>query len=227
MTSLARKEPHPRAAPEPTGPVAASFLDCLARSRHVREPFDYWLLERALPERDVDATLALPYAAPEGLVFNGKRESNNSTRVYFTRENQEKFEVCRRIVDGFEDPRVRGALEAETGADLSGARLRIEYCQDGPGFWLEPHTDIRVKKLTMLVYLSDDPGLKLAGTDIHEGPPDHKYVCSAPYGRNRGLIFVPGDNTWHGVGHNPITGIRRSLIINYVTSDWRDTWELA
>ena len=98
---------------------------------------------------------------------------------------------------------------------------------DEPGFWLEPHTDIFVKKFTMLVYLADDPALRSAGTDIHEGPPDFKYVGSAPYGRNLGVIFIPGPDTWHGVGHVPIKGHRRSIIINYVTSDWRDKWELA
>ena len=116
---------------------------------------------------------------------------------------------------------------APTGTDLSDTRLRIEYCQDTEGFWLEPHTDIFVKKFTMLVYLSDDPGLKKAGTDIHEGPPDFRYVHSAPYGKNLGVIFIPGKNSWHGVGHHPVKGIRKSIIINYVSLQWRDTWELA
>jgi hypothetical protein len=80
----------------------------------------------------------------------------------------------------------------------------------------------------MLVYFSDDPRLKNAGADVHGGPPNHKYVCSAPYGMSRGLIFVPGPDTWHAVGRRPLNGaIRKSIIINYVTSAWRDTFELA
>jgi hypothetical protein len=61
------------------------------------------------------------------------------------------------------------------------------------------------------------------------GPPDHEYVGSAPYGRNKGVIFIPGENTWHAVGHNPIPEgkVRKSIIINFVTSEWRDKWELA
>ena len=31
----------------------------------------------------------------------------------------------------------------------------------------------------MLVYLLDDPNLRLAGTDIHEGPPDGFVTLSA------------------------------------------------
>ncbi|MGO9986953.1 MAG: 2OG-Fe(II) oxygenase [Rhodomicrobium sp.] len=209
-------------------PVADSFLACLAQSAHAVTPYDYWLLQAALPDEDVNAIAALPFAPPGDVIFNGRRETNNATRVYFNRENQERFEVCRRVVAGFQDPRVRHAIEVATGADLSDAQLRIEYCQDTEGFWLEPHTDIFVKKFTMLVYLSDDPRLKAAGTDVHQGPPDYKYVCSAPYGKNLGVIFIPGPNTWHAVGRRPLGGaIRKSIIINYVTSDWRDKYELA
>jgi len=207
--------------------VADSFLACLEQSRHVTQPFYYWLLEDVLPEADVDTVAALPIPPPRGTEFTGRRETNNATRKFFNAEVQERFPVCRRIVDGFKDERVIKAIEAETGARLHDTRLRIEYCQDTPGFWLEPHTDIAVKKFTMLVYLLRDPALRLAGTDIHEGPPDHRYVTTAPYGRNLGLIFIPAGNTWHGVGHHPLKTLRKSLIINYVSADWRDTFELA
>jgi hypothetical protein len=174
-----------------SNPAAETFLACLGRARHETKPFDYWLLKDALPEEDVDALLTLSAAPPEGIVLNGKRETNNALRFFFSRENQENFAVCRRVADGFKDPRVKTAIEETTGTDLSDAHLRIEYCQDPPGFWLEPHTDIFVKKFTMLVYLLDDPSLRLAGTDIHEGPPDFNYVTTAPYGRNLGVIFIP------------------------------------
>jgi len=207
--------------------VAESFLACLARSNHVTQPFDYWLLDRVLPEADIDAVVNLPFAPPSAEGYSGRRETNNSSRTFFNPENQEKFGVIRRIAEGFKEPRIVESIEIATGADLSNTRLRIEYCQDAPGFWLEPHTDIAVKKFTMLVYLSSDPALHLAGTDIHEGPPDYGYVTTAPYGRNLGVIFIPAKDTWHGVGHHPLTGLRKSIIINYVTADWRDTFELA
>lgn len=210
-----------------TNTVAESFVDCLANARRETSPFDYWLLSNPLPDGFCDAIASLPFAPPKGAMFDGKRETNNSTRVYFTPEKQAKHVVCRRVVEGFQDPRVRRAIEETTETNLSDGRLRIEYCQDTEGFWLEPHTDIFVKKFTMLVYLSDNHDLRSAGTDIHEGPPDFKYVGSAPYEKNKGVIFIPGENTWHGVGHHPIRGIRKSLIINYVTSKWRDKWELS
>ncbi len=209
-------------------PVADAFLDSLARARHGSTPYDHWLLDRVLPEEDVAGIEALPFLPPQDAIFSGKRESNNAVRVYFNPENQARFAVCRRIAAGFLDPRVMRAIEETTGATLSGSRLRIEYCQDIEGFWLSPHTDISVKTFSMLIYLSDDPRLKHAGTDIHEGPPDFKHVASAPYGRNLGFIFVPGKNTWHAVGKRPLNGaVRKSLIVNYVTPAWRVTSELC
>ncbi len=209
-------------------PVADAFLDSLARAEHGAAPYDHWLLTGALPEEDVSAVLALPFLPPQDAIFNGKRESNNAVRVYFTPENQVRFAVCRRIAAGFLDPRVLRAVEETTGAELRGSRLRIEYCQDTEGFWLAPHTDISVKKFSMLIYLSDDARLKDAGTDIHEGPPDFRHVASAPYGRNLAFIFVPGKNTWHAVGKRPLHGaVRKSLIVNYVSADWRETSELS
>lgn len=215
------------AGPTSSDPVADSFLDCLKSARHETAPFDHWLLENALPQGYCDDIANLPFRPPDVAVFNGRRETHNALRVYFNPENQARFEVCRRTVEGFQNPDVKKTIEETTGADLSDGQLRIEYCQDTDGFWLEPHTDISVKKFTMLVYLSDDPDLSGAGTRIHEGPPDFRCVGSAPYGRNKGVIFVPGKNTWHSVDRNPIKGIRKSIIINYVTSDWREKSELA
>jgi hypothetical protein len=52
-------------------------------------------------------------------------------------------------------------------------------------------------------------------------------VATAPYRRNRGLIFIPAADTWHGFHRRPIDGVRRSLIVNYVRSEWRSRLELA
>ncbi len=209
------------------GLVVKSFLSCLEKANHQTSPFDFWLLEDVLPDGYAAEIANLPFDPPSGISFNGRRESNNATRVYFSPENQSRFDVCRRIVDGLRSPAVIEAIERETGANLDGTRLRIEYCQDTEGFWLEPHTDISVKKYTMLIYLADDPSLANAGTDIHEGPPEYTYVTSAPYACNKGVIFIPGDNTWHAVGKRPMKAVRKSVIINFVSSDWQETWELA
>ena len=79
----------------------------------------------------------------------------------------------------------------------------------------------------MLVYLSGEPELRDAGTDIYDASPEHKLVGTAPYERNKGLIFIPGTDTWHGFTKRPIHGVRKSIIINYVSPEWRAVEELA
>lgn len=210
-----------------TAPVGEHFVDSLMHATHIAQPYDYWLLENALPQASVDAIASLPFAPPTGAVFDGRRESNNSSRVYFTAENQARFPVCRDVVEAFSDPAVVRTIELVTRTDLSKGHLRIEYCQDIDGFWLEPHLDISVKLFTMLVYLSDDPHLFDAGTDVYDSSPEHRLVATAPYEKNKGLIFIPGHNTWHGFSKRPIRGLRQSIIINYVSPEWRNKDELA
>ena len=175
----------------------------------------------------MDAIVALPFAPPETPDFVGRREANNSTRIYFSPDMQRRYPVCAAVAATYRDRRVIGALEQLTGADISGGRLRIEYCQDTDGFWLEPHVDISVKLITMLVYLSSDPELADSGTDVFEASDEHRRVATAPFGKGKGLIFVPGKDTWHGFSKRPIHGVRKSIIINFVTPEWRDVYELA
>lgn len=207
--------------------VASQFLSCLSRARRETWPYDYWLLDQALPERVVDDIASLPFAPPGKPVFDGRREANNSTRVYFSPEMQARFPVCREVAQGFKEPRVLEAIRKTTGRDVAQGHLRIEYCQDVDGFWLEPHVDIPVKLYTMLVYLSGEPELRDAGTEVYDAAPEHKTVATAPYERNKGLIFIPGKETWHGFRKRPIRGVRKSIIVNYVAGDWRAKEELA
>ena len=65
------------------------------------------------------------------------------------------------------------------GAPLDETYLRLEYAQDIDGFWLQPHTDLGVKKFTCLIYLSQGPGHELLGTDIYASPEEH--VGASPF----------------------------------------------
>ena len=111
------------------------------------------------------------------------------------------------------------------GIDLTGNYLRLEYAQDTDGFWLEPHTDLGVKKFTMLIYLSDEAGHDKLGTDIYSDVNTH--LGSSPFAKNSAMIFIPADNTWHGFEKRTIPGVRKSLILNYVTPEWRAREQLS
>ena len=41
------------------------------------------------------------------------------------------------------------------------------------------------------------------------------------------MIFIPAHDTWHGFEPRPMNGIRRALIVNYVTNEWRNRHALA
>jgi hypothetical protein len=206
---------------------AEAFLDSLARAQRGDAPFAHWRLRDALPAEVVVHLAALPFSPPAAPRFDGRREANNSTRVYFSPATQAEHPVCAQVAAAFRDPAVIGAIQAQTGARLEGTRLRIEYCQDVDGFWLEPHLDIPVKRLTLLIHLSDDPRLAHAGTDLYGPAPDHAPAGRAEFGPGRGLIFIPGTDSWHGFSPRPIEGVRKSLIVNYVDATWRAVEELA
>jgi hypothetical protein len=184
-------------------------------------------LKNALPPNVCAAIANLPFPAPAETSFDGKRETNNSTRIFLSPAVQWSHAVCREVAGAFKNPRVISAIEEVTGANLDKSQLRIEYCQDIDGFWLEPHVDIPVKKFTMLVYLSDDARLSDAGTDVYDDSPRLRRVATAPYEFDAGMIFIPGKNTWHGFRKRPIRGVRKSIIVNYVSPEWRATGELA
>jgi len=203
-----------------------TFSACLAAAERRDTPWRHWLIADALPDDVIDRVVGLPYRPPVKSVFDGRREANNSTRVFFDRDARSHHTVCGELARVFRSPRTISAIERTCGVDLSEAQPRIEYTQDVDGFWLEPHTDIRVKLFTMLIYLSDDPALCDAGTDLYDAT-GATHVGASPYGRNLGLIFLPGDDTWHGYEPRPINGVRRSLIVNYVSPEWRATGELA
>lgn len=207
------------------GAIAATFLACLDRCRAETWPYRHWLLNGILSDEACAAIDALPVQPPPIGDTLGKRETNNSTRLFFGVPQRAVHPVCDALATALQGDAVVRRLEALCGAALAGSFLRIEYCLDTDGFWLEPHTDIGAKLYTMLVYLSGEPGSEAWGTDILDGPDG--FVASAPYVRNGGLIFIPGADTWHGFRRRPIAGVRRSLIVNYVRPEWRSRHELA
>ena len=205
--------------------TAQYFAGTIDRADAQSKPFRHWLLDKALPDDIARGIPDLPIAAPNVGDTFGKRETHNSTRVFFSVENRKLYPVCNSVAQALQSPEIVRRLEARTGVNLGGTYLRIEYCQDTEGFWLEPHTDIGAKLYTMLVYLSETPDADDWGTDIYDGPETH--IGRAPGGFNKGLIFIPAQDTWLGVSKRAYEGVRKSIIVNYVVPEWRSRHELA
>jgi hypothetical protein len=205
--------------------IVLSFIKSIDSAKRSDQPYRNWSLKDCFPEDTVDDILALPFEAPSLDGISGKRELHNNTRKYFDAENRKRFSVCEAVAQAFQDKRLTSHIEKAFGTNLKGTYLRIEYAQDIDGFWLEPHTDLGVKVFTLLLYLSKDSSHKDLGTDIYDA--DKRHFGRSPFASNAAMIFVPSNNTYHGFERRPIKGVRTSLIVNYVTDEWRAREQLA
>ncbi len=205
--------------------VIAAMQHAMETSKRADQPYKNWQLSNCLPGDMAEAFLALPFPAPELGGVSGKRELHNGTRKYFDAENAATYPEIAAFNAAFLDPRLTRHMATFFGTDLRGSYLRVEYAQDTDDFWLEPHTDLGVKMFTFLVYLSKDEAHKDLGTDIYDT--DKKHVGRSPFSFNAGFVFVPSNITFHGFEPRRIAGVRKSLIVNYVTNDWRAREQLA
>ena len=205
--------------------VQASLVASFAGARIETAPYRHWLLSDVFPAGLTQALRGLPYAVPDLRGVSGKRELHNDQRHYFDAANMARFDACAAVADAFQSRTVTAVIEAVTGADLRASYVRLEYAQDADGFWLEPHTDLGVKRFTMLIYLPDGEAQADLGTDLYA---DHEtWSKREPFADNTALVFVPSDRTWHGLARRTIVGVRKSVIMNYVTADWRERGQLA
>jgi hypothetical protein len=185
-----------------TQAVKESLRRTLATAERFEEPYRHYIASNVFPSHVARALRTLPFQPADVHGVSGKRELHNDTRRYFDAANCARFPWCAAVADAFQSREVVEAVEQATGADLAGSFVRLEYAQDATGFWLEPHTDLGVKRFTMLIYLNG------AGADQED-------------------LFVPSDHTWHGLERRTIAGVRTSVIMNYVTDAWRERGQLA
>lgn len=205
--------------------VVRSLLRSFESGAGHARPYRHWFVEGCLPEALAEEITALPFPAPALGGVSGKREVHNATRKYFDRANRAEFACVEAFAQAFQSPAVTGTIERRFVTRLAGTYLRLEYAQDTDGFWLEPHTDLGVKVFTMLLYLSEDREHRDLGTDIYDA--EKRHVGRSPFTPNGAMVFVPSSDTFHGFEPRPISGIRKSVIINYVTGEWRAREQLS
>lgn len=205
--------------------IAATICASARNARVFDDPYRHYLLNELFPAEVAQALNDLPFKAPSLGGLSGKRELHNDTRSYFDAEAMVKYPVMAATAEALQARQTIAVLEKAFGVDLAGTYLRLEYAQDIDGFWLEPHTDLGVKKFTCLIYLSSLEGHDELGTDIYQNHATH--FGRSPFLPNSAMVFVPGVNTWHGFEKRPIKGVRKSVILNYVTIDWRAREQLS
>lgn len=189
-------------------------------------PYPHWQLHDVLPAPVATALMAWrPDARFIGGDSGGQRSGRNGQRLFITPALRAASPAMDRLARLFDAPQTRAAFSTRCAARLEHAALRLELCLDTNGFWLEPHTDIGAKRLTLLIALSMGAQAAQWGTDIMTagGTP----VARASGAFNSGLLFIPSARSWHGFVPRPLNGVRRTLIVNYVGPEWEATDELA
>ena len=211
--------------PELVASTLTTLVAAFAGARVDTSPYRHWLLSDVFPYGMAAELRRLPFPRPELGGVSGKRELHNDQRHYFDGANIARFDVCAAVADAFQSQAVVRAIETLTGVGVSGGYVRLEFAQDSNGFWLEPHTDLGVKLFTMLIYLPESSEQADLGTDMYTDPAT--WSKRPPFCDNSALVFIPGVNTWHGLAPRSFPGVRRSVIMNYVTDDWRAREQLA
>lgn len=208
-----------------SSPTAKSIRAAVARATEEQWPFRHLMVRNVIDRETLAGLKDWPCEPAKVEYTTGRRAEHNPTRRYVDAGALRAHPSARALAEALSDAGVIADLEARFGMELAGTNLRIEYAQDTEGFWLEPHTDIGVKIFTMFVYLDDGAEPRTWGTDLFSDR--WTYAKRVPFADNTGLIFVPRGDTWHGFVRRPIDGVRRSLIVNFVTGEWRARHELA
>jgi len=206
--------------------ITDSVLTSFKNAPESDYPFQHWEVENMLPKVLTDQILAIQIPKSQGFLYDGTRASDSKVtpggtpprRMFVTKEIAERYSFFQDLVNAFLDQKVRAIVKDKFGVDTSGLYLRVEYINDYDGFFLEPHKDIIEKQFTLLLFQGEGPDYM--GTDFYDT--DLNVVKTVKFGHNRGYVFTPCENSWHGLEKKPIPDRRCSLLINYVTfkTDW-------
>ena len=128
--------------------------------------------------------------------------------------------MCSSDLDG---PAFEAVVAEKFGVDLAGRPKMYSlrgYTRAKDG---QIHTDSKDKIITVLLYLNQDwkeDGGRLRilknGRDVDD------YAAEVPPDNGTLLVFKRSDRSWHG--HHPFEGQRRSLQMNWMTSEGSRGW---
>jgi SM-20-related protein len=126
--------------------------------------------------------------------------------------------AIKEVIDELDGPDFQAAIEEKFGISLADRPKMYSlrgYTRAKDG---QIHTDSKDKIITVLLYLNENwphPGGRLRllrnGHDVED------YVAEVPPDNGTLLVFKRSDHSWHG--HDPFEGPRRSLQMNWMTSE--------
>ena len=164
------------------------------------------------------------YAIIPGILQNDSISRINATYPNIAKggsypiENLRSDMVIKDVIDELDGKIFEGMVEEKFGVALSGRPKMYSLrghtrAKDG-----QIHTDSKDKIITVLLYLNENwkhTGGKLRLLKNNHDVDD--YVAEVPPDNGTMLVFKRSDNSWHG--HHPFEGQRRSLQMNWMTSE--------
>ena len=102
-------------------------------------------------------------------------------------------------------------LEAKAGGLSWRLFFHISMAKDRPGFAIEPHTDSSDNVFTILFYAPETDCNREFG--LATCTRNKRFRRKIPFLPNRLIVFVPTNQTWHGVDllTNDLKGTRNSI----------------
>lgn len=179
-------------------------IDKLKAARIETEPYMYTIVPGFLsPEsvRRINATYP-------------KIEKGGSYPV----ESLEASMAIKEVIDELDGPEFQAVIAERFGVELEGRPKMYSlrgYTRAKDG---QIHTDSRDKIITVLLYLNENwqqPGGRLR--ILKNGHNVDDYVAEVAPDNGTLLVFKRSDTSWHG--HHPFDGPRRSLQMNWMTSE--------
>ena len=186
-------------------------LAALKASPLAREPFNYAVVPQAIRPADAAAIRAdFPEIADSGLL-----------PVEATHPGP-RF---RQLIEELQSVPVARAFSEKFGVDLVGRSQMITVrgrcaLKDG-----RIHTDSVTKLITVLIYFNDPWEAKGGRLRLLRSPTDlQDMIAEVPPEAGTMIAFRRSDLSYHG--HEPFEGVRRYVMINWMTSDFAAQREL-
>jgi hypothetical protein len=179
-------------------------LDRLRQAKLETSPFMY--------------TIVPGFLAPDTV----KRVNANYPKIdaggSFPIESLDTGMAIKAVIDELDGPEFQQAIEEKFGVDLSGRPKMYSlrgYTRAKDG---KIHTDSKDKIITVLLYLNETwPHAGGRLRLLKDGRNVDDFVAEVPPDNGTLLVFKRSDNSWHG--HHPFEGPRRSLQMNWMTSE--------
>jgi SM-20-related protein len=189
--------------------MAQLNLDKLRNARIEQQPFSYTIVPGFLsPETVSRINATYPNIEKGGSYPIESLQSNMAIKDVIAELDSPEFQKV--IADKFDV-----ALE---GRPKMYSLRGYTRAKDG-----SIHTDSKDKIITVLLYLNENwqqPGGRLR--ILRDGTNVDNFAAEVPPDNGTLLVFKRSDTSWHG--HHPFEGPRRSLQMNWMTSEGSKGW---